>query len=212
MKMSRVIILAFALGAAACSARADFYSKLGALYNTPGDLKVDGAGAFKASLNSSLGYTAAVGYKFSLLRAEAEVQYFKSSTDSASNASRTGVTVTGDEKQYNAFLNGYLDLPSFFGLAPYAGAGIGYSRVDLEQLSALQGSTSVVQMGSRGRANAYQFMGGLEFHVLGKATLNVGYRFMHKGPFPTRNYASNLRQNVSWGVDKMVEVGLAWGF
>jgi len=212
MKTSRIIVLAIALGAAAASARADFYTKIGALYNSPSDVKVDNAAAFRSSLKSSLGYSASMGYKVSLLRAEVEVQYFKNSTSGASNSSGSGLTVSGDYKQYSAFVNGYLDVPSFFGLAPYLGAGLGEARIDLDQLSAKQGNSSVVQLSGRGKANGYQFMGGLEFHAFGKATVNVGYRFMHKGSFDTHNFASNLRQNVSTGVDKMLEIGLAWGF
>ena len=213
MKMSRVIVPAIALCAAAASARADFYTKVDALFNNPADVKVDSASAFRASIKSSLGYSASLGYKFSLVRAELEVQYFNSSASGASNSSSGGLTVSGDYRQFSGFLNGYVDLPSFFGLAPYVGAGVGKAVIDLDQLSAQQGGGNVVQFWGRGVANGYQFMAGLQFHVLGKATANIGYRVMHKGSFETHNFASNLRQDVgAGGFDQMFEIGIAWGF
>jgi len=129
-------------------------------------VKVDNASAFRTSLKSSLGYSASLGYKFSMVRAELEVQYFNSSASGASDSSGGGLTVSGDYKQYSAFLNGYVDLPSFLGLAPYVGAGVGKAVIDLDQFSAQQGGGNVVQLWGRGMANGYQFMAGLQYHVL----------------------------------------------
>ena len=212
MKTSRIFILAAALVAAAASARADFYTKFGALYNSPADLKVDNAANFRSSLKGNLGYSGSVGYKFSLLRAEVEVEYFKNSLGGASNSSGIGLVTGGDYKQYSGFANAYLDVPSFFGLAPYVGAGYGVAKVDLDQVSAEQGATPVVQMSGTGKAYSAQVMLGLEFHVFGKATVNAGYRLQRKQGFETRNYASNLRQTVSLGTDRIFELGIAWGF
>jgi opacity protein-like surface antigen len=120
--------------------------------------------------------------------------------------------VAGDYKQYSGFVNAYLDVPSFFGLAPYIGAGLGVAKIDLDQLSAQQGATNVVQLSGIGQAYSSQIMLGLQFHVLGKATLNAGFRLQHKQGFGIHNYASNLRQDLSLGTDRMFEIGLAWGF
>ena len=212
MKTPHVLVLAAALIAAAATARADFYTKFGALYNSPADLKVDDAANFRSSLKSNLGYSAAMGYKLSLLRAEVEVEYFKNTLGSASNTSSNGLTVSGDYKQYSGFVNAYLDVPSFFGLAPYVGAGVGVAKIDLDQMNAQQGASNVVQFSGVGKAYSSQVMLGLEFHVFGKATVNAGYRLQRKQGFDARNYASNLRQNVSLGTDKIFEVGIAWGF
>ena len=121
-------MLVAALIAAAATARADFYTKFAALYDNPADIKIDSAAAFRGSLKSSLGYSGAVGSKFSLLRAEAEFQYFKYTAANASDASGSGLMVAGDYKQYSGFVNAYLDVPSFFGLAPYIGAGLGRGK------------------------------------------------------------------------------------
>jgi opacity protein-like surface antigen len=212
MKTPHVLVLAAALIAAAATARADFYTKFGALYNSPADLKVDDAANFRSSLKSNLGYSAAMGYKLSLLRAEVEVEYFKNTLSNASNTSSNGLTVSGDYKQYSGFVNAYLDVPSFFGLAPYVGAGVGVAKIDLDQLNAQQGASNVVQLSGIGKAYSSQVMLGLEFHVFGKATVNAGYRLQRKQGFDARNYASNLRQNVSLGTDKIFEIGIAWGF
>lgn len=212
MKTSRVIVLAIALGAAAASARADFYGKVDALYENAADVKIDSASDFRTSLKNSLGYSASVGYKFTMVRAELEVQYFKNSADSASNSSAGNLTASGDYKQYNAFLNGYVDFGSFLGLAPYIGVGLGEAKIDLDRLNAQQGISNVVQLSGRNQANGYQLMAGLQYHVFGKATANIGFRVMHMGSFQTHDFASNLRQDVSTGLNKIFEIGFAWGF
>ena len=212
MNISRALVLAIAFGMAAASARANFYTKVGALYNTPTDLKIDNAAAFRSSLKSSLGYTASIGYKASLLRAEVEVQTMKNAASGASNNAGGGLTASGAIKEYSAFVNGYLDVPSFFGLAPYVGVGLGEARIDLDNFSAVHGASNVVQLSGRGKANGYQIMGGLQFHVFGKATVNAGYRIFHKGSFDAHNFATNVRQTVNPGIDKLFEIGLAWGF
>jgi len=86
------------------------------------------------------------------------------------------------------------------------------AKIDLDQLSARDGASDVVQMSGIGMAYSSQVMLGLQFHVLGKATVNAGYRLQRKQGFDTRNYASNLRQNVSLGSDRIFEIGIAWGF
>jgi opacity protein-like surface antigen len=212
MKTPHVLVFAAALIAAAATARADFYTKLGALYDSPADLKIDSAANFRSSIKGSLGYSASLGYKVSLVRAEVEVEYFKNSLSNGSNTSSSGLAVNGDYKQYSGFVNAYLDVPSFFGLAPYVGAGLGMAKIDLDQLSVHDGASNVVQMSGTGKAYSSQVMLGLEFHVLGKATVNAGYRLQRKQGFDTRNYASNLRQNVSLGTDRLFEIGIAWGF
>jgi opacity protein-like surface antigen len=212
MKASHVLVFAAALIAAAATARADFYTKFGALYNNPGDLKIDSAANFRSSIEGSLGYSASLGYKVSLVRAEVEVEYFKNNLGNGSDTSSSGLTVDGNYKQYSGFVNAYLDVPSFFGLAPYVGAGLGVAKIDLDQLSVHDGASNVVQMSGTGKAYSSQVMLGLQFHVFGKATVNAGYRLQRKQGFDTRNFASNLRENVSLGTDRLFEIGIAWGF
>ena len=212
MKTSRLLVIAAALIAAAVTARADFYTKFGALYNNPSDLKVDNGAAFRSSLKSNLGYAGSVGYKFSLVRAEAELQYFKNTVSNASDTSNSRLAASGDYKQYSGVVNAYVDIPSFFGLAPYIGAGFGVAKIDFDQVTAQQGESNVVQLSGNKQVYSSQVMVGLEFHVFGKATVNAGYRLQRKQGFDTQNYASNLRQNVSLGTDRIFELGIAWGF
>jgi opacity protein-like surface antigen len=212
MKTHRIIVLFAALVASVAIVRADFYTKFGALYDNPGDLKVDSAAGFRASLKSNLGYAGSVGYRFSFLRTELELQYFKDSLNGGVNASNSVLVTSGDYKQYSGFVNAYLDAPSFFGVAPYVGAGLGMARISLDDLNARQGATDVVQMSGIGKAYSSQVMLGLQFNVLENTTVNAGYRFQRKQGFDSRNYASDLRQNVSLGTDKIFELGIAWQF
>jgi opacity protein-like surface antigen len=212
MKMSRVIVLALALGAAAASARAEYYLKVDALYENASDVKVDSASDFRTSLKTSLGYSAAFGYKFTKVRVEAELQYFKSSANGASDSTGSSLSASGAYKQFSGFVNGYVDLKSFLGLTPYIGAGLGEAEINLDQLSAEHGASKVVQFSSRNMASGYQAMVGLQYPVLGKATASIGFRILHMGSFQTHDIASHVRQDVSSGLNKIFEIGLAWHF
>jgi opacity protein-like surface antigen len=212
MKTSRLIILAAVLSAASISARADFYTKVGGLYESPADLKIDNAAGFRARFKSDLGYTASVGYKGSLLREELEMQYFEDTSDRAYSANFNTLSMRGNCKQYDAFLNTYLDLPTYYGVTPYAGAGIGEARIFMDNLISTHGATNLVDLSGMTKAEVYQFMAGVQYRVFKKATVNLGYRFKHTGSFITRNYYTNTRQSVKTGMDRMLEVGLSWTF
>jgi opacity protein-like surface antigen len=211
MHLRRSLILAFAFCVAAPFSQAGLYVKGAGLYNNPSDLQINNVAAFKTSLKSNIGLSGAVGYKFSMFRLEAELQRLSSDTESASTS--TGVaSVTGALKEVTGFANGYVDLPSFFGLGPYIGAGLGYVRTDFENFSISRGPTSLARYSGSDSVFGYQGMIGLQFSILRTATIHAGYRIMKRQDIAVRDVVTNAMQDVKLGDNRLFEVGLAFGF
>jgi opacity protein-like surface antigen len=210
------IALAAAFAVVHPSRASGFYFKAAGLYNSPADLKVSSASAFKASLKDSTGVTGALGYKLPLLplRAEAELQYFKNGFGGGSTSLGSVTSITGDTAQFTGFLNGYFDVPtSFYGLAPYVGAGVGLAKIDFRHLNVFQGATNVVQFSGHENAFAWQVMAGLQFHLFGAATLNAGYRFVRQDSIKLTNAAAaSALQSLRPGDNHIFELGVAIGF
>lgn len=191
------------------------YAKLSALYNQPSDLSVSNAAAFRASLKNNLGIAGALGYKFSLLRLEAELQHAnnKAEADEASGTLAAGVRRTfGSLKQTSGFANAYVDLPSFFGLSPYFGAGLGYARFNVSDLGRTNNNVPFVRVSGRDSVFGYQGMLGLQFHLFGTATLNGGFRLVRHDDIEVQDVLANARQTLGLGTHRVFELGVALGF
>jgi opacity protein-like surface antigen len=210
MKKTALVALLLALASAASSQAAPYF-KVSAFYAKPDDVKINSASALKASLQSNMGFSGAFGYKFSLLRVEGELQTLNSST-SGGSTSGGSATVTGKLKELTGFANGLVDLPSFLGVAPYVGAGLGYARVDLGTFSAQQGTSNPIQIAGKDTAFAYQGMLGIQLHILGQATINAGYRIVDRGDVSLKNITANAKQNVKLGTNQLFEVAVSLGF
>lgn len=210
MKTFRLLLVTLMLMAASI-ARAGMYAKFAGLYNSPGDIQVNNTAAFRASLKSNMGLAGALGYKFSAVRAEVELQSFSNNTSGGSTNTGSAST-SGGYKQFNGFVNAYVDLPTFVGLSGYIGAGYGKARVDLSGFTATQGTSNVVQFSGKDSAYGYQVMAGVQYHLLGQATIHAGYRWVHKNDITLQNGVGNNLQKLSLGSDRIFELGVAIGF
>src|SRR5688572_4367067 len=123
MTATRILFVTTALLFAALPlSHASVYVKAAGLYNRPNDIEVSNASAFKASLKNNVGFSAAVGYKLSLLRLEAEGQFLRNRAESNTTSGTLlgGVISTaGTIKESTGFVNALVDLPTFFRLTPY---------------------------------------------------------------------------------------------
>ena len=215
MKLPRFLSLAAAFALLAPWCQAGVYVKAAGLYNRPGDIHINNTTAFGASLKSNVGLSAALGYQLSQFRVEAELQRLSSDTEPAETSGTLfggiGAT-TGAIKETAGFANGYFDFPSFFGFAPYLGAGLGYARVNLDNLGRTRNGTPALQFSGRDSVFGYQAMLGFQFHLFGTATLNGGYRFIKRQDMAVRDVTANAQRSLKLGDNRMFELGLAIGF
>lgn len=135
MKLWKTGLLVLACAFMAEPASAEFYvsAGLGATYNR-GSIIRD---SHKDDYDTSASYSLAVGYDLpiiDLVRIEAEYLHNRSDVDDA-----------GGAVSMNAFMaNGYVDIPLPLPLlTPYVGAGIGYARLESDNVMAYQGIIGV---------------------------------------------------------------------
>lgn len=111
-----------------------------------------------------------IGYKFnSWLRADLTTDYAFGSRFAP------GTFGVGNAKLWSAatFANAYVDFGTWFGVTPYAGAGIGAAYNSLEN-SAL--------FADEGRWNfAWAGMAGINYHVSANLSVDIGYRYVDLG-------------------------------
>lgn len=215
MKLPRCLSLAVLCVVVAPLCQAGVYVKAAGLYNRPGDIHINNTGAFRASLKRNIGLSAALGYQLSQFRVEAELQRLTSDTEPSESSGTLfggiGAT-TGAIKETAGFANGYFDFPAFFGFAPYVGAGLGYARVDLDNLGRTRNGTPALQFSGSDSVFGYQAMLGFQFHLFGTATLNGGYRFIKRQNIAVREVGAAAQQNLKLGDNRVFELGLAIGF
>lgn len=135
MKLWKTGLLALACAFIAVPALAEFYvsAGLGATYNR-GSIIRDG---HKDDYDTSASYSLAFGYDLpfiDLVRIEAEYMHNRSDIEKA-----------GGAVSMNALMaNGYVDLPLPLPLiTPYVGAGLGYARLESDNVMAYQGIIGV---------------------------------------------------------------------
>ena len=211
MHLNRSLLLAFAFCVAAPLSQAGLYIKGSGLYNNPSDLEINNAAAFKASLKTNTGISGALGYKLSHFRLEAEIQRLRSGTDTATT-STGAASATGALKELSGFANVFVDLPSFFGLGPYIGAGMGYAKTDFDNFSISRGPTSLARYSGSDSVFGYQGALGLQFRIFGTATIHAGYRIVKRQDIAVRDIVTNAVQDVKLGDNRLFELGLAFGF
>ena len=197
--------------AATPAAFAGFYVKGSGLYNSSSDIKLNNATAFKASLSSNVGYAGSLGFKFSAVRVEAEVQNFKSNVSDGTTGAGV-VPATGSLKELNGYANVYLDIPAVLGVTPFVGAGLGYANLDFSNFSATQGATQVVKFFGKETVFGYQAIAGLQVHLFGAATLHAAYRIVKREDVAVREVVSNAQQSINLGTRHLFELGVAIGF
>ena len=92
-------------------------------------------------------------------------------------------------------MNGYFDLGTWRGVTPYVGAGIGFSRIQMSDLTTLStatftdsatgATTTQITPGTAGDKTeinlAWALMAGLSFDVGTHAKLDLGYRYLNLG-------------------------------
>jgi opacity protein-like surface antigen len=215
MSFSRALLTVTLWLAAGPLAHAGTYVKVTGLYTRPGDLSVDTATAFAASLKNAAGISGALGYKLPVFRVEAEVQHVRNTTGPEDVS---GTLFGGERRTFGAvrrtagFANAYWDLPSFLGLGPYVGAGLGYARINVNDLGRARNNVPLAEFSGSDSVFGYQAMLGLQFRLFGQATLNAGYRIVKHEDVAVRDVLAGVRQTLKLGTHRAFELGIALGF
>lgn len=175
MKLMRLFALSATLvGMCAVSATAGITFRGSLLYNSPGDLDFSGSQEFKSSLDSGLGASLALGYKFSILRIEAEAMTMKN--DVGGN-SLSAAASNGDLNRVIFFANAVVDVP-FPILDPYIGLGLGFGKADLDYDLSLNNTTTFSLSEDESTYGA-QLMAGVRFGLFETVNVAVGYRYLY---------------------------------
>lgn len=147
-----------------------------------------GSGTFDtASVSNGFSFGAGFGYHFNdWLRADATIERFKLDFDGTrSNYPQAGwrTVDAASAVAYSLMINGYVDLGTFSGITPYAGAGIGYTHVKWNGLNsavydAADAFTGNVAHGGIGSWRfTYALMAGVAYDITDNMKIDLGYKF-----------------------------------
>ncbi|WP_342360706.1 outer membrane protein [Terrarubrum flagellatum] len=169
---------------------------------------------------------AGVGYKFNnWFRADATVEWRKSSTFHATNSGTNYVNGYSDERaRFSArtfMVNGYIDLGSWSGFTPYVGAGVGVAAKDVRNwqtqvfcynaLCTPSGPTATLPNSSK-TGFAWALMAGTAVQLTDALALDIGYRFINLGGVTTNSDPFGVAAKVDDVKVNEVKVGLRYMF
>jgi len=140
--------------------------------------------AADVSFSSGLALTAAVGYDFDSFRVEGEFGYQQNNSDdtdwsiTAYNNTATFATTSilnGNLAATTWMVNGYYDFKNNSPFTPFLGAGIGYAKVELNDITShyYYGTYSVDDS-----VFAYQFMAGCSYNINKNIAIDLSYRYV----------------------------------
>ena len=214
--MKNLISLATLLALLPVCASAQTYVRAAAIWQDIDDVEVTGAARFMSSVDEAYGISAAVGYKFGGIRAEAEV--ISISNEFASDGAGTTATTyaKGDIDQYRLSANIYYDIPILPIVHPYIGAGVGLGHFSINDFQGVKGTDNYV---GDGDANilAFQFMVGLKAELpIEGLFVYGGYRFVrtdgYEQEFNNSDPTATDAFNVIMKSSNMFELGVGYTF
>jgi len=116
----------------------------------------------------------AIGYKHETQRIEGEVSYQQNDFDKVSYLG-DGTKADGDISALTFLFNYYFDIPTKFALKPFITAGIGVSRIDVNDLSFSDISES--EFNDHDTVLAYQFGIGASIALSESVDVELKYRY-----------------------------------
>jgi len=170
--MTAGVIFLMAAGAQAqVQVPKDWYIAIGGGGAWYDDQKVTGAGGVK--LSTDTGYTANVGIgtyvdEEKVVRLELEGVY-----ENADYNNFGGAKVGGSTNSTGLMFNVLYDIQTGSNWVPYLGAGIGYARVNVDNVSQF----GVTAINGNDNVFAWQFKGGIAYQFNPSMAVTVGYRY-----------------------------------
>ncbi len=181
MKKSLITVAAMAVLAAPLSAIAaddSFYIKgsvgLGMAMDTDIDNMPNAAGNAKMTYDTGILASLAAGYDFANpMRLEIEFMRQKNDLDRLSYDNLYGNFTEGDLTTKSFMFNGYYDISTGSAWTPFVGAGIGFSKLDLD--------TPGLDFSDNDNVFTYQFIGGVAYAFNEQWSVDAEYRFIGTG-------------------------------
>jgi opacity protein-like surface antigen len=205
--MKKLITL-LGLIAISTSAMGGIYFRGGLFYANPQSIQVEGQSLYASAIESSAGLTAALGYKFSMLRLEGELNYMDAKLK---DTSLNEVVTSGDYERLTVFANFLVEPPIIPFLKPYIGVGIGLSQIDMDFRSLAQ-TGSLEQSFSTSRKNStysMQALAGVRFSVANTVSIYAGYRYLKVEGL---RYSEGTADWKAKGGSHIFEAGVGFGF
>ena len=164
-----------------------------------------------SEFNNGASISAALGYGiWKNLRAEAEVFYGRNTADTIAYPSVNGGNpqdASGNVTSLGFMANGYYDFKTDMAIVPYIGAGIGFDKVSVNNVTA----PGLSGVNDSDLVLAWQFKAGLSYAVLDNTYLTFGYQF-----FDTRDLSLVTKGGTSYTSDgartHSIKIGLRYGF
>ena len=156
-------------------------------YNSPGG-SIAGVDFSSSSLSNGAAFDLGIGFKAKWFRGDVTASYgvrphFFGATAFASPDVQARITAI------TTLFNGYFDLGTWYGLTPYAGAGIGFSWMRPSEFVALSLPPAVTAGNSGTFDLAWAAHAGVAYAVTPNLLIDSSYRFLHIGS-PKTNLSS----------------------
>lgn len=149
---------------------------------------------YKTGLSASL----AIGQEFEKFRFEGETSYQKNDFDNASY-SDTEFALDGSNSILCFLINGYFDYKNRSGFTPYLGAGLGISRIYIENF--MIPGTDIDSSSDEDYVFTYQLGAGVGYAVMDNVSIDINYRyFVPSDPNFDSTQAEFSSHNVSLGL------------
>jgi opacity protein-like surface antigen len=167
----------------------------GAAGNLNSDLKLD--------IDSGVGFSGFVGYKFTGFRVEGEAMYSSNSFSGITARTPVGTNTEtarlfgttgsiGNISNFAVMLNGYYDVPTGTAITPFLGAGVGYGTSNVSGITNITlfgQNVSPVPAGGSSSGIAYQLKAGANYALSSNNDVYVQYRYLNGSG--DSNYSTN---------------------
>lgn len=196
-----IAVFSFAVCPAGASENMYFTARAGV--TLPEDSSVNFDENLEAEFEYDTGFSlaAAIGGQVNRnLRVEPEISYQKNDLDSASD-SEGSVSVDGDASLWAFMFNSYYDFTPDAAVTPYIGAGIGFARVEVSDITSPAFSGYYLK-GDKDSVFCYQGSVGLAWEVGNDMTMDLSYRYfatedpdfaISETEFASHNFYAGLR-------------------
>jgi len=178
------------------------------------------------NFDSSSLFGVGVGYKFnSWLRADLTGEYRSRANFHGQQIADGGAfglnpdTYTGSKSEWLGMVNGYLDLGTWYGITPFVGAGIGFSRNTIHDFTDTSVTAQSVAFGKTRSKNSFAWAlhAGLSYQVTPNFAVELAYRYLNMGSGHTGDPIAADGTNLVYNPTKFhnltsndIKLGVRW--